>query len=129
MNYKDFKHVNFENLPDGVLLVTLNRPEVMNATNARLHWELTKIWGVADEDPKVKVVVLTGAGDRAFSSGGDLDWISNMVGNPDEVANAMKEASDIVYNMLACENAHHIRHQWDSSGCWLGSRSFRQTSV
>lgn len=103
MNYEDFKHVRFDHHPDGVLLVTLNRPEVMNATNARLHWELTKIWGVVDEDPKVKIVVITGAGDRAFSSGGDLDWISNMVGNPDEVANAMKEASDIVYNMLACE--------------------------
>jgi len=103
MNYEDFKHIRFDHHPDGVLLVTLNRPEVMNATNARLHWELTKIWGVVDEDPKVKIVVITGAGDRAFSSGGDLDWISNMVGNPDEVANAMKEASDIVYNMLACE--------------------------
>jgi len=43
MRYEDFQHLRFDRHADGVLLVTLNRPEVMNATNARLHWELTKV--------------------------------------------------------------------------------------
>lgn len=103
MHYEDFQFIEFSRHEDGVLLATLNRPEVMNATNARLHWELTQLWAVIDNDATVRVVVVTGAGDRAFSAGGDLSWISGMVGNPDMVSIVKKEASDIVYNMLACE--------------------------
>lgn len=60
MKYEDFQFLLFDRQPDGVLLVTLNRPEVMNATNNRMHWELTQVWGVVAEDPSVKVVVVTG---------------------------------------------------------------------
>src|SRR5690606_11085570 len=75
----------------------------MNATNARLHGELSKLWNVINDDARVKVVVVTGAGDRAFSAGGDLEWIEGMIGNPEVVTAVMKEVADIVYNMLACE--------------------------
>jgi enoyl-CoA hydratase len=103
MHHDDFQFIRLDRQADGVLLATLNRPEVMNATNARLHWELTQLWGVVHEDPAVKVVVVTGAGDRAFSAGGDLAWVEQMVGHPEVVAQVMKEAGDIVYNMLACD--------------------------
>ena len=103
MNYADFQFLKFENKPNGVLLITINRPDVMNATNARLHWELTKVWGVVNDDAATKVAVITGAGDQAFSAGGDLEWVANMVGNPKEISNTMTEASDIVYNMMACD--------------------------
>ena len=103
MNYADFQFLTFEHRPNGVLLITINRPEVMNATNGRLHWELTKIWAVVDEDAKTKVAIITGAGDKAFSAGGDLEWITQMVGNPGAINNVMKEAADIVYNMMACD--------------------------
>ncbi|WP_326536622.1 enoyl-CoA hydratase/isomerase family protein [Pseudorhodoferax sp.] len=102
MNYEDFQYIRFDRHADGVLQCTLNRPEVMNATNARLHWELTQLWAVADADPHTKVIVVTGAGDRAFSAGGDLAWVEEMIGNAEAVAVVMKEASDIVYNMLGC---------------------------
>jgi enoyl-CoA hydratase len=103
MNYSDFQFLQFDHKPTGILLITINRPEVMNATNARLHWELTKVWGVANDDAKTKVVVITGAGDKAFSAGGDLSWVTDMVGNPAAIGNVMNEASDIVYNVMACE--------------------------
>jgi enoyl-CoA hydratase len=103
MRYEDFQFILFEHRPDGVLLVTLNRPEVMNATNNRMHWELTQLWGVVSEDPKVKVVVVTGAGDRAFSAGGDLEVVDEMANSQQATMRVMKEASDIVYNMLACD--------------------------
>jgi enoyl-CoA hydratase len=103
MNYVDFEFLTFENKPNGVLLMTLNRPEVLNATNARLHWELTKVWEVIAEDAEVRVVVVTGAGERAFSAGGDLDWIDEMAGDAQKVAGTMKEAGDIVFNMLGFE--------------------------
>ena len=103
MDYADFQHILFEHRPDGVLLATLNRPAAMNATDARLHFELSKLWGAVANDPAVKVVVVTGAGDRAFSAGGDLGWIQKMVGNADQIAHLQKEAADLVYNILACD--------------------------
>lgn len=103
MDYKDFEFIRFDRHPDGVLLATLNRPEAMNAANERAHWELGQVWNLVQLDPQTKVVVVTGAGDRAFCAGADLDVVERMIGNPTLVDRQMKEASDLVYNMLACE--------------------------
>jgi enoyl-CoA hydratase len=99
MNYSDYRHLTFDPRPNGVLLVTINRPEVLNAANARLHWEFGQIWRTVDADPKTRVVVVTGAG-KAFSAGGDLGLIDDMAGNPEALSRTMREASDIVYNMI-----------------------------
>jgi enoyl-CoA hydratase/carnithine racemase len=56
---------------DGVAIVTLNRPERMNAWNGRLGAELGDAMATADDDDDVRVVVVTGAG-RAFCAGADL---------------------------------------------------------
>ena len=103
MRYDEFEFLRFEHRPHGVLLITIDRPAAMNATNARLHWELARVWGVVGDDEATRVAVITGAGDRAFSAGGDLEWIAGMVGNPQRVASVMKEAGEIVHNMMACE--------------------------
>src|SRR3989442_1117916 len=71
MDYRDYQHLRFERRERGVVLVTINRPEVLNATNDRLHWELTQVWLTLDADETARVAVVTGAG-RAFSAGGDL---------------------------------------------------------
>jgi enoyl-CoA hydratase len=99
MKYSDYEHLKFDLRQNGVLLVTINRPEVMNATNQRLHWELTQVWKSADEDPGVRVVLITGAG-AAFSAGGDFGMIESTTGNPEAVARTMREAADLVYNMI-----------------------------
>ena len=99
MDYTDYQHLAFEPKPNGVLLVTINRPEVLNAANARLHWELTQVWLTVDADPKTRVVLVTGAG-KAFSAGGDLSLVEDMAGNPDALTRTMREASDLVYNMI-----------------------------
>jgi len=103
MTYDEFQFLKFEHRPNGVLLITINRPEVLNATNGRLHWELTKVWGVVAEDAKTKVAIITGAGDKGFSAGGDLEWVATMVHDSAVVANVLQEAGDIVYSMLACD--------------------------
>jgi enoyl-CoA hydratase len=103
MHYSDFQFLTFDRRSDGIVVVTINRPEVLNATNARLHWELTKVWDVLNDDAAVRVIIVTGAGARAFSAGGDLGWIAETAGNPQKVADTMKEAGDIVFKMLACE--------------------------
>jgi dehydration protein DpgD len=55
-----------------VAYVTLDRPDVLNAMDLRTHEELGCIWDDAETDDGVRVVVLTGAGDRSFSVGQDL---------------------------------------------------------
>src|SRR2546425_5804728 len=57
---------------DGVATVTLNRPEVHNAMNERMRAELTRCFGELATSDAVRVVVVTGAGERAFSAGADI---------------------------------------------------------
>jgi enoyl-CoA hydratase len=99
MDYGDYRHLTFDLDAAGVLLITINRPEVMNATNARLHWELTQVWLTVDADPAARVALITGAG-KAFSAGGDLEWVEEMAGNPEALARTMREASDLVYRLI-----------------------------
>ena len=99
MDYADYQHLLFERRPNGVVLITINRPEVMNATNARLHWELTQVWRTIDADPAARVALVTGAG-RAFSAGGDISLVEEMAGNAEAVARTMREAADLVYNII-----------------------------
>ncbi|GAA0377891.1 enoyl-CoA hydratase-related protein [Brevundimonas terrae] len=56
----------------GVAQVTLARPEKLNALNAEMMVGLADLWGQLAHDPAVRVVLLTGEGERAFSSGADL---------------------------------------------------------
>src|SRR5499433_1587419 len=102
MNYSDYRHLVFEKKPNGVVLITINRPEHLNATNARLHWELTQVWLTVDADPEARVALITGAG-KAFSAGGDLSLVEEMAGNPDAAERTMREASDLVYNLINLE--------------------------
>lgn len=55
-------------------IVTLNRPERMNALHPPAHFELDEIWSDFEQDPEVWVGILTGTGDKAFSAGNDLKY-------------------------------------------------------
>jgi enoyl-CoA hydratase/carnithine racemase len=68
---------------DGVVFATLNRPEAMNAINAALAEELRGLLDDLGGRRDVRVLVLTGAGDRAFSAGADLKERRTMT--PDEL--------------------------------------------
>ena len=87
MKYEEYQHLLFEHRGDGILLVTINRPDVLNATNNRLHWELSRVWKDIDEDPETRVIVITGKG-RAFSAGGDLEMIERMAGSAANIGQA-----------------------------------------
>jgi enoyl-CoA hydratase len=83
-----------------VRVVTLNRPEALNATNEALHGELVKLWPDLDADSETRAIVLTGAG-RAFCGGGDLDLLDRMTKDTTLRAAIMDEARDIVRGMMA----------------------------
>lgn len=59
-------------LEDGIAVVTLNRPERMNAMDAEAYRALSECWLRVRDDPAIRVAIITGAGDRAFTTGADL---------------------------------------------------------
>lgn len=102
MAYTDYKQLLFERHENGILLITLNRPEKYNATDEGMHTELSRVWTDVSDDPETRVAVVTGAG-KAFSAGGDLGMVQRMVGDHERAAHMLTEVSNLVYNMINCE--------------------------
>ncbi len=92
-----YRTILIDRRSDGVVLATLNRPDRLNAVNARMHHELAWLPRDADADPSVKAVVLTGAG-RAFCAGGDFSPQQDH----DDGAMTLEEARQIVDHLLEC---------------------------
>lgn len=67
-----YETIVVETSDDGVMTVTLNRPEVLNAFNDQMLAEFALLWDQVNADDSVRVVVLAAAGDRAFSTGLDM---------------------------------------------------------
>ncbi len=89
-------------IQDQVALVTLNRPEAMNALSKALRASLHETLTQLDANPEVKVIVLTGAGDRAFTAGLDLKELG---GDPDglRAANATAPSENPAWAVIACK--------------------------
>jgi len=102
MTYADYQDLTFDRHQHGVLQITINRPDHLNATDERLHRELSHVWSDVDRDDETRVAVITGAG-RAFSAGGDLEMIEQLAGDYGRVAAMASEAARLVLNMLDCE--------------------------
>jgi enoyl-CoA hydratase len=83
-----------------VRVLTLNRPDALNAANESLHGALADVWSRLDEDAEVRAVVVTGAG-RAFSGGGDLHLLDRMTNDTALRARIMEEAGAIVRGMTS----------------------------
>jgi enoyl-CoA hydratase len=102
VDFGSYEHLRFERREHGVLLITIDRPDRLNATNERLHTELAGVWDDVARDEDTRVAVITGAG-RAFSAGGDLEMVQRMAGDYRRVAAMASEAAGLVTNMLDCE--------------------------
>jgi enoyl-CoA hydratase/carnithine racemase len=72
----DFKTIRYERT-GGVAVITLDRPDRHNAINGTMSRELPEAWAKASGDPEVRVVVVTGAGDRSFCTGFDVGDIAS----------------------------------------------------
>ncbi len=101
MDLARYQHLKLERKPDGVLLITLSRPEVLNAAHEEMHSELAAIWTDISGDEETRVAIVTGAG-RAFSAGGDLGMVQRQIGDYARVTGMLAEMSDLVYNMVNC---------------------------
>src|SRR5687768_14292892 len=63
---------------DGILIITIDRPKVLNALNAQTVDEIRRAFEAARTDDSVKVIILTGAGEKAFVAGADINELATM---------------------------------------------------
>jgi len=91
-------------ISEKIATITINRPETMNALSAELFHELTSLLDELEKDDEVSVIVLTGAGDKAFVAGGDIkamvdvsvQWSREFALLAQDVLNRIEELSNPV---------------------------------
>ena len=98
--YAPFPDLRFDRPERGVLRITLDGPG-LNAVDHAVHRQLADVWLTVDRDPETNVAVLRGAG-RAFSAGGSFDLIDSMVGDYGVRTRVLREARDLVRNVIEC---------------------------
>jgi enoyl-CoA hydratase len=98
--YADYTELKFERPRPGVLSVVLDAPG-LNSVNQRMHRELADVWRTIDRDPETRVALLRGAG-KAFSAGGNFDMVEAIMGDYATRVRILREARDLVYNVLDC---------------------------
>ncbi|MFG1239047.1 enoyl-CoA hydratase/isomerase family protein [Xanthobacter autotrophicus DSM 597] len=99
--YSAFPSLLVDRPAAGVLRLTLNQPETLNALGADAHRELVDIWRVVDRDRDTLAVLLCANG-RSFSAGGSFEMVDALTRSFEERANMWREARDLVYNIINC---------------------------
>jgi enoyl-CoA hydratase/carnithine racemase len=84
-----------------IRIVRLNRPDDLNATNHELHHALADLFPQIDTDDDARAVVLTGNG-RAFSAGGDFDYLDELTRDPALREQTLADGKRIVTGMASC---------------------------
>jgi enoyl-CoA hydratase len=113
-------HLLFEKR-DGIAFLTFNRPEKRNAFSPEMVVRLAEAWVDIAADPAIRVAVLTGAGDQAFSSGGDLgsliplimrtrepqdEWDHRYAADRKQLAKALLRGAPFYKPVVAAINGH-----------------------
>ncbi|MHA7650551.1 enoyl-CoA hydratase/isomerase family protein [Mycobacterium sp. ML4] len=96
--YDDFPSLRCERGDNGLLNLVLDAPG-LNSVGPQMHGDLADIWPVINRDPEVKVVLVRGEG-KAFSSGGSFDLIDETIGDYEGRIRIMREARDLVLNLV-----------------------------
>jgi enoyl-CoA hydratase len=97
---EEFPSLTFSNPEPGVLMMTLEGPG-LNAVDPEKHRELGEVWLAIDRDPEVRVALLAGSG-KGFSAGGSFDLIDDIRQNYDTGLRVLREARDLVLNIINC---------------------------
>ncbi|MCW2241809.1 enoyl-CoA hydratase/isomerase family protein [Azospirillum canadense] len=99
--YAGYQRIAFDCPAEGVLRLTLNRPEHRNALDAVGHRELCDVWRTIDADEAVRAVILAGRG-PAFSVGGDFEEVEAVIDDFQARVRVWREAKDLVQNVINC---------------------------
>lgn len=87
---------------EGVAIVTLDRPQVLNALSSTLMNELDTAVAELDDDSEVSVIIVTGRGERAFSAGGDIHEMAR-IAEMDEPPPPDPRRAEYGWRMAACK--------------------------
>ncbi|MEL6307905.1 MAG: enoyl-CoA hydratase/isomerase family protein, partial [Chloroflexota bacterium] len=99
---------------NGVRVLTFNRPDVLNALNMDTMTAFLRAITALEQDTDMRVLVLTGAGDRAFSSGGDLSELRNHLSEADGayftriVTNTLQRMAELPVPVIAAINGYAL---------------------
>jgi enoyl-CoA hydratase len=97
----DYEMLRFERR-GRVLTIVLNDPDRLNVVNHRMHYELSRVFLDAADDPHSDIIVLTGAG-RAFCAGGDIARMEEVASQPAVFLEDVTTAKRIVFSLLDLE--------------------------
>jgi enoyl-CoA hydratase len=100
--YDYVKGLKLEHRPNGVLVVTLDNPP-SNAFEGAMHDELRRVLEDVNSDSRTKVLVITGAGEKAFCAGGDVNEMKRMLDDPKATVHGFVEARRLLNAMLRLE--------------------------
>lgn len=98
--YAEFTGLGFDRPVPGVLRITLDAPN-LNAVDQVVHRQLADVWLAVDRDPATRVALIRGAG-KAFSAGGSFDLLHAMVEDYAVRTRVLREARDLVFNLINC---------------------------
>lgn len=94
--------MNFENIlvssENGLATVTINRPKKLNALNKRTIESLSEAFKALEEDKKIKVIVLTGSGEKAFVAGADISEFANFSAEQGGVL--ARKGQEMLFNLI-----------------------------
>ncbi len=93
--YQDFKRFILVDDMHGVKIITIRRPQAMNALNDELTDEILAVLKEFTEDPAVKGFVITGYGTAAFSAGADIGKFPEMLGDPEASASYARDCAKV----------------------------------
>ena len=96
-----FPSLVFDRPEEGLLVITMKTEGRLNAADAAMHRDLAGVWRAVDADTETRAVIIRGAG-GTFSSGGDFDLIEEMAADFAVRARVLREARDLVYNLINC---------------------------
>jgi enoyl-CoA hydratase len=95
-----FPTLSFDRPHESVLRITLDAPG-LNSVSPDCHQHLADVWTAVDRDPTARVALIRGAG-KGFSAGGSFELLDELVHDPAARTRAMREARDIVLNIVNC---------------------------
>ncbi len=99
--YAQFASLRFERPEPHVLRIIMSSPGRLNAAGAAMHRDLADVWTAVDRDLDTRVAIIQGEG-NVFSAGGDLDLVQEMAEDYAVRIRVLREARDLVYNVINC---------------------------
>lgn len=98
--YTDFPSLRLERPEPGILEIVFDAPG-LNSVSPRMHRDIADIWPAIDRDPDTEVVLVRGEG-KGFSAGGSFELLAAMTDDYRTRTRVMREARDLVYNIINC---------------------------